>query len=137
MVLVNANYSTFVPVNAKHKIVPSDADFSAFVSSSGVKPVGLTTNDEFVSVSSFSVTKTGTNSTLAPSTTPSTGATVSVTGFPADPTYSSGNESTPLAVTVGYMVAALAAGYVIGRLHQFVRDARAALGRNSRGGGND
>ena len=137
MVFVNTDYSAFVPVSSKHKIVPSNADFSAFVFASGVKPVGLTANDEFVFRSSFSLTKTETNSTPAPSPTPSTGATVSVTGFPADPTYSSGNDSTPLAVTVGYMVAALAAGYVIGRLHQFVRDARAALGRNSRGGGND
>jgi len=118
VVLVNTNYGTFVP---------SNADISAFVSFSGVKPVGLTTNDESVSFSSFSVTKTGTNSTPAPSPTPSTGATVSVTGYPApDPAYSS-CKSVNTDVVI-YFVGAVVLTYGIGRVEQFVRDARRTLG---------
>jgi hypothetical protein len=101
------------------KIVASEPSFSVF----GSKP-----ESEFVAFSFKENGESTTNSTPAPSPTPSNGATVSVTGFPADPTYSGGSDSFPFTVNVGYVLLAVVGAYALGRVHQFFRDARRGLG---------
>jgi hypothetical protein len=122
---VNTTHSMFASTFVT-KIGPSNADISAF----GFKP-----ESEFIVFSFKENGESTTNSTPAPSPTPSTGATVSVTGFPADPTYSHGSDSSPFTVNVGYVVLAVVGAYVIGRAEQFLRDAKRGLGPKVPGGG--
>jgi len=113
-----------IPVMESFQIVVSEPGFSAF----GSKP-----ESEFIAFSFKENGESTTNSTPAPSPTPSTGVTVSVTGFPADPTYSSGSDSSPFTVNIGYVLLAAVAAYAIGRLHQFFRDARRGIGAEQPG----
>jgi hypothetical protein len=113
-----------VTVMESLKIVPSEPNFSVF----GSKP-----DSEFIAFSFKESGESTTNSTPAPSPTPSTGVTVSVTGFPADPTYSHGSDSTPFTVNVGYVLLIGVGAYVVGRVHQFVRDARRGIGAEQPG----